>query len=161
MTDRPTNSGVIVALLPDEPYTARRQQTADHHLSVVYLGKYDDDALVPDALTSFWNNLVKLWEIKIKAKVTGESIFATPDGWAHVDLIDAPYLPDFRAIVGELIDVHGLPLSRDHGLLPHITQRYIKNPNPPTLIHSKHDIRFSFERVALWAGDFRLERPLL
>jgi hypothetical protein len=160
MADRPTNAGVIVALIPDEPYTARRQTIEEHHLTVAYLGKYSDPDLNDSALTGFFESLVRLWDLKIRAKIAGQTYFSTPDGWAHVDLIDAPFLPDFRGIVGELLDVHGLPISRDHGLLPHITRRYIKSPSPMSLIHNKETLNFSFERVALWAGDLRLERPL-
>lgn len=160
MTLRPQNSGVIVALLPSKEYTDTRQTISDHHLTVAFLGKYDDPDINDKAVGYFWDMLTQLWDLKLRARLTGETVFATPDGWAHVDLIDAPFLPDFRAIVQEALDVTGLPLSRDRGFIPHITRRYVQTPEPLQLIHREQKLKFSLDRVALWRGDERLERPL-
>lgn len=157
---KPTNSGVIVALLPSREYTDVRPTIADHHLTVAFLGRYDDPSINDKAVKGFWADLEKLWSFKIQAEVTAESVFSTPDGWAHVDLVNAPFLPDFRSITQELLDLHGLPLRRDFGLLPHMTKRYVQSANPIEVVHRKMNLHFTFNRVGLWLGDERLERDL-
>ena len=160
MTTKQQNNGVIVALLPSREYTDSRPTIVDHHLTVVYLGKQSDPEITDKAVNNFWEMLGKLWEIKIRAKIAGETVFPTPQGWAHVDLIDAPFLPDFRAIAQEALDVTGLPVCRDIGFIPHITRRYIQQTDPIEMVHRETRLKFALDRVVLWRGDQRYERPL-
>lgn len=151
----PSNAGVVIVLLPSKSYVAHRQMTQDHHLTVANLGRYDDPSISSVQLFKFWKSFTKLPRPKLEAQVAGESMFLTPDGWAHVDLIDAPYLPDFRAEVQIALEQFDLPLSRVHGLLPHMTIRYKQSQEPQTLVHSGQKIRFAFDQLALWAADSR------
>lgn len=147
-------------LLPSKSYIAHRQMAQNHHLTVAYLGRYDDPEISSIQLIKFWKSFTKTPRPKLEAVVTGESMFSTPDGWAHVDLIDAPYLPEFRADVARALEEHDLPLNRTHGLLPHITIRYKQSQEPQTLVHSGQKIRFAFDRLALWAADSKFEIQL-
>ena len=159
-TKSPTNAGVIVALLPDADYVSMRPTTSDHHLTVLYLGRLTDEEINPKALTSYWKNLMKLWDVKIEGEITAETMFHTPDGWAHVDLVNAPYLPDFRSLAQELLDVHGLPLGRTHGFIPHITRRYIRASSQIEFVHRKEKPKLTLDRLAIWAGETRYVNDL-
>ena len=149
---------MILALLPDQEYVRLRPTIDEHHMTVLYLGRYDDEEITEKALKEYWKGLLKLWPYQISAQVTAESLFDTPDGWAHVDLIDSPILPDFRALSQDLLEVYGLPMDRTHGFLPHITRRYLRKSASQEMIHhGGRKLNFTFDRVALWAGDLRLE----
>lgn len=155
------NTGVIVARLPSREYTDKRQTIVDHHLTIAWLGKIDDPDINDKSVKNFWDMMGKLWELKLKAQVAGETVFPIGSSmWAHVDLIDAPFLPDLRAIVAEAIDVTGLPLDRTHGFIPHITRRYVQNPQPVELTHRADKLHFSLDKLVLWRGDKRLETNL-
>lgn len=158
--EKPSNTGVVLALLPSKSYVAHRQMTTNHHLTVALLGRYDDPAITSTQLFRFWKSFTAEPRPKLEAQLAGESMFPTPDGWAHVDLIDVPLLPDFRAEVAQALAEHDLPLSRVHGLLPHITIRYKQSAEPQTLVHQGQKLRFALDKVALWAGDARLEKEL-
>lgn len=136
--------------------------TEDHHLTVAYLGRYDDEALTEKELRAFWANFSKEVNFKVPCEVAGETMFWTgeKDGWAHVDLIDGILLPEVRCLAQEFLALHDLPLGDRHGFLPHITRRYIKNPENQTMIHTRNRPKFTLDRVALWAGDYRLESKL-
>lgn len=160
---KPTNSGVIVALLPDETYVRTRPTIDDHHLTVAFIGRYDDEDITPKALRGYWEGLTNLWVNRIECEVTAQAMFDTPDGWAHVDLIDGPLLPSCRSIVEDLLPVYGLPMDTRHGFLPHITRRYIKHNSSGQieLVQRRDKLRFTLNRLALWAGDTRFETELL
>lgn len=162
MAKKPSNSGVIIALIPDDAYTRIRPMTEDHHLTVAFLGRYDDEQLTEKALKAFWANLSTQVNFKIQCEVAGETLFWTGerDGWAHVDLVDGPLLPEVRCLVHEFLTLHDLPLQERHGFLPHITRRYIKNPENQTMIHTRNRPKFTLNKLALWAGDWRLEQEL-
>lgn len=157
---KPSNTGVVLALLPSKSYVAHRQMATDHHLTVASIGRYDDPSITSTQLFRFWRFFTAEPRPKLEAQLAGESMFSTPDGWAHVDLIDAPYLPDFRAEVQAALEQFDLPINRVHGLLPHITIRYKQSAEPQTLVHSGQRLRFALDRVALWFGDGRLEKVL-
>jgi 2'-5' RNA ligase len=158
--DKPKNSGVALVLLPSKSYREHRPTTTNHHLTVAFLGRYDDPSITSKQLFIFWRAFTKEPRPKLEAQLAGESWFTTPDGWAHVDLIDVPYLPDFRAELQASLEAHDLPISRVHGLLPHITQRYKQSPDPQTMVHTGQRIRFALDKVALWAGDSRFIKEL-
>lgn len=157
---QPTNSGVCVVLLPSKSYVAARPEVADHHLTVAFLGNYSDPELNTRQLLNFWKSFTREDRPKLQAQVAGESMFQTPDGWAYVDLIDAPYLPDFRTEIQAALERFDLPLSRVHGLLPHITRRYKISSEPQTVVHHGTKLRFALDRVALWAADSRFMKEL-
>jgi 2'-5' RNA ligase len=161
MTKVPKNAGVIVGLLPSEEYTRLRPSTRDHHLTVAFIGGYDDPQITPEKLIRLWDSMIKLAPAPLQAQVTGETVFDNGgDEWAFVDLIDCPWLPDYRSIVTELLELHGLPLSRKHGLLPHITKRYSKTQGAIELVHNRNYPKFWFDKQVIWAGDERFEMEL-
>jgi 2'-5' RNA ligase len=162
MATKPSNSGVIVALIPDETYTRIRPTTDDHHLTVAYLGRYNDEDLTEKALRSLWGTLSEQLNFRVACEVTGETMFWTGerDGWAHVDLIDGQLLPEVRCLTQEFLALHGIEIKSEHGFLPHITRRYIKNPDNQTLIHTRNRPKFNMAKIGIWAGDMRLERDL-
>lgn len=161
MIDRPKNAGVIVGLIPSEEYTRLRPSTRDHHLTVTFLGGYDDPEITQAKLEKLWESLTGIWKHTLKAQVTGETVFDNGgDEWAFVDLIDCPFLPDYRSIVQELLELHDLPLSRKHGLLPHITKRYSKTQGSIELVHNRNYPTFWFDKQVIWAGDERWESDL-
>jgi 2'-5' RNA ligase len=151
---------VIVALLPDDNYARLRPGAKNPHLTVAHLGTPDDPELNPRALRDLFKTITALWPIKLKSSVVAETAFDTPDGWAHVDLVNAPFLPDFRSIVQESIELHGMPLSRDYGLMPHITRRYVKGVPYLEIVHRKLSIDFYLNRLVIWSADDKLEQEL-
>lgn len=164
MADKPSNSGVIVALIPDESYRRIRPTTTDHHLTIAFLGRYDDERITDKKLKDFWNAVTSLksWQQPVQCRVTAEAMFDTPDGWAHVDLIDGPELPNIRCMVQEFLDIYSLPLDRRHGFLPHMTRRYIPKGHREHIEFTQRTGQFAFtlNRLALWAGDTRFELEL-
>lgn len=155
------NDGVIVALLPNEEYTRLRPATQNHHMTVAYIGTLNDEAVTEEKLEKFWDSLSRTWTHPLQAKVTAETAFPIGDNeWAYVDLIDVPFLPDYRSIVQELLELHGIPLSREFGLLPHITKRYAKAVGNVEMVHTVFQPRFTFTKSVLWAGDRHFELEL-
>lgn len=161
-------NGVIVTLLPDQTYVRARPTTTDHHLTVMSLGNIGHPDLTPKALKGYWRNMVKMWGATqpVQAEVTAEAMFDVQWGrntrkWAHVDLIDSPFLPSFRSVSEELLQVHGLPLDEAHGFLPHITRRYINQDRDHIqFVQRTGKFKFTFDRMAIWAGDERFELEL-
>lgn len=161
MTKPTPSRGIIVALIPNEAYTSRRPAIQDPHLTVLHLGKIDDEELNLKSLRDYWSMLQKVWGHQISANVTAESAFdGGDDGYAMVDLINAPFLPEFYTVAAESAGLFGLNVGKEFGLLPHITKRYVKGAAHIEIVHRKLFIPFAFQRLALWIGNEHLEVPL-
>lgn len=154
--------GIIVALIPNVDYTSRRPAIKNPHLTVIHLGKTDDEDFSQKSLLDYWEMLQKVWGHQIRASVTAESAFdAGPvDGWAMVDLINAPFLPEFYTVAAESAQLFGLNVSKEFGLLPHITRRYVKGVTTVEIVHRRLDIPFAFQTLGFWIGDARTEVAL-
>jgi hypothetical protein len=153
--------GIIVALLPNEQYTARRPVAVNPHLTVLYFGSTDSEDFNPKPLDEYWAMLQRVWGHQIRANVTGESVFdGHADGFAMVDLINAPFLPEFYTVALETAQLFGLDADKAFGLLPHITTRYVKGVQSVEVVHRKVNIPFAFQRLGLWVGDDHKEVAL-
>lgn len=153
--------GIIVALIPNEEYTARRSFVQTPHLTVLYFGSTEQEDFHDTALRNYWDMLRKVWGHRIRANVTAQSAFdGGEDGFAMVDLINAPFLPDFYSVAQESAQLFGLEAEKTFGLLPHITTRYVKGVPTVEIVHRKVNIPFAFDRMGLWIGDEHLEADL-
>lgn len=157
-----TNRGIIVALIPDEQYTSRRPAINQPHLTVLHLGKVTDEDFSLSTLKEYRDMLVKVWGHQIRAEVTAESAFwAGPDdGWAMVDLVNAPFLPEFYSVAQESAQLFGIDASKEFGLLPHITKRYVKGQSHVEIVHRPLSIPFAFRNIGLWVGEEKYESSL-
>lgn len=153
--------GIILTLIPNVDYTSRRPGIVNPHLTVLYFGTVESVDFNRQALGEYWEMMGKVWGHQIKANVTAESAFdGGEDGFAMVDLINAPFLPDFYGVASEAAQVCGLEQDHTFGLLPHITRRYLKGQSAVEIVHRKLFLPFSFDQVGLWIGDERLGRSL-
>lgn len=153
--------GIIVALIPNQDYTSRRPAIDNPHLTVIHLGSTEADDFSRKTLEEYWKLLQKVWGHQLRAEVTAESAFdGGEDGWAMVDLINAPFLPEFYTVAAESASMFGLNVNKDYGLLPHITRRYVKGQTTVEIVHRHIFIPFAFQALALWIGDDHLEVPL-
>ena len=153
------NTGVIVALVPDETYKRYRREIALPHLTVGFLGRVS--SVEPQVVRNFAKTLQAEWTEKLSADIAGITLFSTPDGWALVDLINAPWLPTLRALVEELSLTFDLPLDRRFGLCPHITRRYLGATPTRTLEHRKQNVPpFYLDTLGVWIGDEQINSTL-
>lgn len=149
-----TSKGIIVALIPNDDYVKFRPGVSNPHLTLTHFGTTDDESFNEQALLDYWAMLQKIWKHSIQANVTAESAFyCGEDGWAYVDLINAPYMPELYTVATEAATVSGLNVGKAYGLLPHITKRYVKGQQHAEIVHRPVRIPFAFDVMGLWIGD--------
>lgn len=153
--------GIILTLIPNSDYTSRRPGVIDPHLTVLHFGSTEAPDYSRKTMGEYWDMVRRVWGHQIKANVTAESAFdGGEDGFAMVDLVNAPFLPEFYSIAMESAQMFGLDPDKTFGLLPHITRRYIKGQAAVEIVHRKLYLPFIFQRIGLWIGPEHLEEDL-
>ena len=100
------------------------------HCTLLYLGDPTPELLLPLAsLASLLSEASPLlaaapYPRPLVAHPGGHAVFDTPDGFAAVALLDAPWLPLLRSVLEYAALEAGVPAASQHGFVPHATLRY-------------------------------------
>lgn len=150
------NSGVCIVLLPEE--NDFLSPLSEPHVSLIYLGTVD--MYMPEE--------IKVLDIALAQRarhftppsgmINGVGIFLMPDQAPplRVLLVDSFEILDIRKYI-ESVFIGWQRIPQEHGFIPHIST-WGPQEQLATTLHEPHAVRF--DRIALWAGDFRSEYSL-
>lgn len=162
-----TATGVIVCLVPPPEVAAALalpggERAEDLHVTLAYLG---DKASLDD----FQRNMLVVvtetfgrWFAPITGTFNGVARFASPDGLdAAVVTLDAPDLAAARERLVLALEALGMPVSREHGFVPHMTRAYVARGEPTPGGDTIEPTPVTFTSIALWSGASRVTFPLV
>lgn len=158
---------VTIMMLPDDTYVSARPFSREPHLSLAYFGQAS--TLPPAYLESLVLsvNTIARQTKPVQARVSGAGLFDfRNDGFVLVDLIDSIDLFSVRMMVERRYGGQGagLRINHDgHGFIPHITRRFYNREDDFYFALDPEDVdgvRFTFNRIAVWADGFRHEVEL-
>lgn len=156
----------IVALWPDPADAAALavpggERADDLHLTLVHLGDLTDEQA---ATARSVVGRLAAGQPPLTARVAGLGRFlptADSDGLECLHaLIDAPALGAFREALAEALAAAGLPVSQEHGFLPHITLAYLA-PGAPAPDAPGAARPLAFDAVTVAVGHERSAFALL
>lgn len=134
------------------------EPVADLHMTVAFLGRR---ALTADEVSAI-ETVLRAWAADRKpiAAVLGLTNRFVGKDAAKGD-------PVFRSVIVrgadrlalvEALDDAGFPLRTEHAWVPHVTVAYIpQGSSMPASVTRDNRVEFAFDRVALWAGERRVE----
>lgn len=138
------------------------ERPEDLHLTLAYLGP---DA-TPDLLTRV-RTVVAAWAAStapVSATLGGIGrFFAGRDKLDPVYLsVDAPHLSEAREALVRDLAAAGVPVSKEHGFVPHVTLAYVPQTTGVTLSNNPNqpNTTLTFTEAAVWSGDLREAFPL-
>jgi hypothetical protein len=155
-----------IMLLPDEAYREARPHVKDPHLSVASFGSTRFMMRSDIERLKSTINLIGRQFDPLPVKANGIGLFdAGRDGFALVDLIDGIGTFKVRQIIENLYGGTGVGLrvNYTHGFTPHMTRRYYLREDDFYFAVAPEDVsgvEFTFNKVALWAGEERYEVQL-
>ena len=134
------------------------EPVADLHMTVAFLGRRaftDEDARNIEAVLRVW----AMRRAPVPAVLGLTNRFVGKDA-AKGDPVFRSVIVrgDDRLALVDALDAAGFPLRTEHAWVPHVTVAYIpQGSSMPASVTRDNRVEFAFDRVALWAGERRVE----
>ena len=165
----PTSSTCIM-LIPDKSFQARRPHVEEIHLTLAYLGRFDDSPALFQTRRQI-HQIAKHIGGPIKATANAVGIFPDRDSFALVDLIDGIDVFYARKHVEALFgkasgayDQLEVRVDYTHGFTPHVTNQYITAEDAQDILFGEilpaEPFDFTFDAIGLWHGPNHYEVAL-
>jgi 2'-5' RNA ligase len=157
-------------LIPDKSFQARRPHVEEIHLTLAYLGRFEDGSALAQVRRQI-HQIAKHIGGPIKATANAVGIFPDRSSFALVDLIDGIDVFYARKHVEALFgrasgSYDSLPVKVDytHGFTPHVTNTYLTEEDAQDILFGEilpsDPIEFTFDSIGLWHGHNHYEVAL-
>lgn len=165
----PTSSTCIM-LIPDKSFRDRRPHVEEIHLTLAYLGRFEDGAVLAPARRQI-HSIAKHIGGPIKATANAVGILPDRDSVAIVDLIDGidvfyarKHVEALFGMASGAYDQLDVRVDYTHGFLPHITNTYLTPEDAQDVLFGEilpgTPIEFTFDAIGLWHGKNHYEVAL-
>ena len=125
----------------------------DFHITLAYIGKISDPGVDRDKLST----AVRMFAsqaVRLVGRIGGLGTFSAEGGKVPlVAFFDCPELPDFRQNLALSLDMAGVPYSKLHGFIPHITLAYIPADSPAIKVELPPAMLEFSEILCEWGND--------